>query len=244
MTVGVVLIHGGMHGSWCWDPILPLVEAPVVAVDLPGRDGRPGDVHRITLDDWADSAAEQARLLDVDHLVIVGHSMGGVTALNSAKRLADRCLRLVFISGLVPDEGQTVANLYAPGQEAALFDDAGAFPLLSVEVLAAVLCNDLDQAVTDTIIPRLVKEPHLPFTTPFSHAGVPDVLCTYVRCLRDAALTREQQNTMTEHLRRAGRSVFEIESDTGHNAMFGDPHGIAEVINTAVAASSLGSAAP
>jgi pimeloyl-ACP methyl ester carboxylesterase len=236
MTVGAMLIHGGMHGSWCWDPVVPLVDAPVVAVDLPGRDGRPEDIHRISLDDWAHSAVEQARRLPVDQLVVVGHSMGGVTTLNVARKLADRCIRMVFISGLVPDEGQTVANLYAPGQEDGLFDDSGAFPLLRVEDLAALLCNDLSQAVTDTIIARLVKEPRLPFTTPFSHAGVPDVPCTYVRCWRDAALTRQQQDMMIANLIRAGRTVSEVESDTGHNAMYGDPKGIAEVINNAIAA--------
>lgn len=37
-----VLVHGGGHGSWCWDRVVgPLRDAGhrVEAVDLPGRDG-------------------------------------------------------------------------------------------------------------------------------------------------------------------------------------------------------------
>ena len=35
----VVLVHGGMLGSWCWEKVLPLLGCDVVAVDLPGRSG-------------------------------------------------------------------------------------------------------------------------------------------------------------------------------------------------------------
>ncbi|MCH9016489.1 MAG: alpha/beta fold hydrolase, partial [Chloroflexi bacterium] len=35
-----VLVHGASHGSWCWDKVVPLLEAQgheAVAVDLPGN---------------------------------------------------------------------------------------------------------------------------------------------------------------------------------------------------------------
>ena len=36
----IVLIHGHMHGAWCWEKVVPLLEAKghkVVAFDLPAR---------------------------------------------------------------------------------------------------------------------------------------------------------------------------------------------------------------
>ena len=36
-----VLIHGGAHGAWCWEPLLPHLSGEVLAVDLPGRGRRP-----------------------------------------------------------------------------------------------------------------------------------------------------------------------------------------------------------
>jgi hypothetical protein len=34
---GVVLVHGGYHGAWCWDRLLPWLDVPTLAVDLPSR---------------------------------------------------------------------------------------------------------------------------------------------------------------------------------------------------------------
>ena len=38
---GVVLVHGGYHGAWCWDEVRSHLSSPSVAVDLPGRGDAP-----------------------------------------------------------------------------------------------------------------------------------------------------------------------------------------------------------
>src|SRR3954463_853280 len=38
----LVLVHGGGHGSWCWEPLLPYLMTDVLAVDLP-----PVEVRRV-----------------------------------------------------------------------------------------------------------------------------------------------------------------------------------------------------
>src|SRR5215213_4163340 len=40
-VIGFVLVHGGYGGAWNWDEVVPLLDAPAVAVDLPGRGGLP-----------------------------------------------------------------------------------------------------------------------------------------------------------------------------------------------------------
>lgn len=37
--MSVVLVHGAGMGSSCWDRLVPLLDGPAVAVDLPGRGG-------------------------------------------------------------------------------------------------------------------------------------------------------------------------------------------------------------
>ena len=44
MSVGVVLVHGSGMTSACWEPLLPLLQTPAIAVDLPGRGRRPADL--------------------------------------------------------------------------------------------------------------------------------------------------------------------------------------------------------
>ena len=57
---GLVLIHGGAHASDCWE--LTTAELArlepglrVLAVDLPGRRGKRGDLHAARIADWVDS---------------------------------------------------------------------------------------------------------------------------------------------------------------------------------------------
>ena len=56
MTI-FILIHGAWHGSWCWERVIALLQAPghhVLAPDLPGMgedDSTP--LNEITLDGWA-----------------------------------------------------------------------------------------------------------------------------------------------------------------------------------------------
>ena len=74
-----VLIHGAFHGGWCWDKVVPLLEAAghkVVAPDLPshGRDDTP--IAEVTLDTYARRACEVAAAQS-EPVIIVGHSMGG-----------------------------------------------------------------------------------------------------------------------------------------------------------------------
>ena len=56
----LVLVHGGQHAGDCWDPTVDEIhrqapELAVLAVDLPGRRGTPGDLTTATIGDWVDS---------------------------------------------------------------------------------------------------------------------------------------------------------------------------------------------
>ncbi len=107
----VVLVHGGMHGSWCWDPMLPYVKSPVAAVDLPGRGRRPAELSKVTLDDSVNAVLEDADAAGFERFVLVGHSLGGVTITETAVRHPERVAALIYVGALVPGPGQTAALL-------------------------------------------------------------------------------------------------------------------------------------
>ena len=87
----VVLVHGGMHGSWCWDPVRPFLSAPSIAVDLPGRGKHPADLAKVTLDDSVAAVLGDADDAGFDRFVLVGHSLGGVTITETAVRHPAGC---------------------------------------------------------------------------------------------------------------------------------------------------------
>ena len=112
------LVHGAGHGAWCWDRLRPLLESRghrAVAVDLPCEDPEAGATRYAAIVD--------AALPRTDDLVLVGHSLGGLTIPLVAARRPTRAL--VFLCGLVPAFGHSFAAqiaadpaIYAPGYAA------------------------------------------------------------------------------------------------------------------------------
>lgn len=80
--VPVVLLHGLTDASTCWPTVLPRYAGtrPVVALDARGHGGTPLPDEPFTVGALAADAAEALRALDLGPALVVGHSMGGVTA--------------------------------------------------------------------------------------------------------------------------------------------------------------------
>src|SRR5579872_1766225 len=57
-VVTTVLVHGGGSTAWFWDRLVPRLSDRSLAVDLPGRAGKPVDLAGITVDDEVASVLE------------------------------------------------------------------------------------------------------------------------------------------------------------------------------------------
>lgn len=106
MSPRVVLVHGAWHDGSCWAPVGELLAErghDVVAVDLPSdRPGASTDeyVHAVLA-----AAGPQGRV------VLVGHSLGGLSVPVAAQRLGpDRAAALVLVAALVPLPGSSWAD--------------------------------------------------------------------------------------------------------------------------------------
>jgi pimeloyl-ACP methyl ester carboxylesterase len=105
--VRFVLVHGGFHGAWCWDRLVPELEDlghTTVAFDLPGCNDRRSEA--ATLASWRGSLKEVVE----DGDVLVGHSMGGFAITLGADEVPERVARLVYLSASVPVEGGTMGD--------------------------------------------------------------------------------------------------------------------------------------
>ena len=99
----VVLVHG-MGGRWQhWLETIPTLAAHgrVVAMDLPGFGCSERPAAGPSLDGFADAAAELARSLGIERVILVGHSMGGPIALRFAARHPDLAEAIVAVAGAV-----------------------------------------------------------------------------------------------------------------------------------------------
>lgn len=219
-----VLVHGAAHGAWCWERVIPILEASpqvenVVAIDLVGHGTRADEkpLDDIGIDDYADDVVREIEGRDLYDVVLVGHSLAGITLPPAAHRLVGRLRRLVYLSTTNPPVGQSV-------------EDRMNDPLspVSREVdFETMFCNDLDEETTIWLLSRLGDEPPGPMAEKVAVAiGPPGVASTYILLEKDETLPPAYQR---EQARTA--QVDEIVSlDSGHSAFASRPKDLTDLL--------------
>ena len=219
-----VLIHGGAHGSWCWDRLVPhLAAAPgvddVLAVDLPGRGARPDDPpsDEIGIGHFVDAVVGDVEAHGLDDVVLVGHSLAGLTLGPASARLGDRVRRVVHVSTSVPPPGRTMFEH---------LDDPRS-PLSREVDVEAMFCSDLDDETSEWLRSHLGPEPIGPMSEIVQPVALPaDLPVTYVVLTEDRALPPDYQR---EQAATAGASEI-VEFAAGHSAFASRPADLAALL--------------
>jgi pimeloyl-ACP methyl ester carboxylesterase len=230
--IGFVLVHGGYGGAWNWDGIVPLLDAPAVAVDLPGRGGPPSDSERITFRTCANAVLDAIDRNGLEQVVAVGHSMGGYTISALADLAPTRVAHLVYLAALAPRGGTTVFDIYYNSRGADPPRPAGS--IMQLPPAAEIhdrLYDDLDETLLARVHPHMVGEPVSLFEDPFVSAPT-SIPRTYVRCARDRPVPPAMATTFIDNL---GPNTRVVDLDLGHGLMFTNPETTAAVLNDALA---------
>src|SRR5687768_6459773 len=113
---GFVLIHGSWHGGWCFDAVAALLRAEghtVVAPDLPGMGGTEAELVAVTLEGWAEFAAQHCRTmkrnLNGAQVILAGHSRGGLVVSQAAETAPESVDALVYICAMMLPNGMSRA---------------------------------------------------------------------------------------------------------------------------------------
>jgi len=101
-----VLVHGTWHGGWCWQWLIPFLEAAGHTVTTPTMTGCGERRHLIRpdvgLDTHINDILGAIEFADADEIVLVGHSFSGITITGVADVLRTRISHLVFFDALIP----------------------------------------------------------------------------------------------------------------------------------------------
>jgi pimeloyl-ACP methyl ester carboxylesterase len=225
------LVHGSWHGPWCWEHLAPMLEAKghrVVAVDLRG-------------DDWSvhltDTAAivDAAVVQDTADLIVVGHSLGGITIPLVA--MLRPVLRLSFVCALIPRPKRSLDDVLAK-ESPAMFDPRyAALPRIRHADGSASLDPETARFVyyhdcTDDIAARALSNlrPQV-WTTGRDVSPLdewPDVESQYIVCRDDRALRPEWSRRRA----RDWLGVEPVELDGGHSPMLSRPRELAASLTT------------
>src|SRR5689334_6899345 len=102
-----VLVHGGWHGAWCWNRIVPLLEKKVhrvVAGDLPAHGRDKAAAAAVTMKDYVDALVAQLDSLP-EPVCLVGHSSGGAIITQVAEYRPAKIQNLVYLAAFLPKNG-------------------------------------------------------------------------------------------------------------------------------------------
>jgi len=200
-----VLVSGAWHGAWCWQKLVPLLEAHGHAVrtpELPATGSDFTDPAEVTLESWARVVADAVGA-EPEPVILVGHSRGGVVISRAAELLPERVRRLVYLSAYLLPAGATLA-------EAARTDEESLVPPNMVPAAGGVTCNLSDSVIRDALfglcseadydyaLTRMRPEPLKPLVTRLqvTEPRFGRVPRTYIECSQDRTITLAAQRRM------------------------------------------------
>jgi pimeloyl-ACP methyl ester carboxylesterase len=232
----LVLVHGGEHAGDCWDLVVAELrrQAPelrTLAVDLPGRGHTPGDLATATIGEWVDSVVADIDREGLGDIVIVGHSMAGVTVPGVVTKLGSARVReMILLAAFVPRQGQAIVDtLTGPLAFFARFAARGGRPFKVPRAAAQyAFCNGMTKEQRRLTVSKLYTESARIPGEPVDRSGFPDdVPRTWILTTRDRALSNKSQRASMAAI---GGVQEVIPIDACHDAMFSHPEQLASIL--------------
>ena len=223
-----LLVHGAFRGGWSWRRVRPLLAAAghdVYAPSLAGA-GERASTEVTGLADWVDELTALIALEDLDDLVLVGHSQGGVVVRALADRVPERLHHVVYLDAAVPDPGERAVDLTPAPPGVSLPPRETLVP-----ARPPVSGGDLDDATAAWLGARLTPTPFAPSLDPLRVADAHAVPVTYVFC----AATPAGYPAQTTRERLDARGVAYDVIEAGHDAPLTAPDVVADLLMRAAA---------
>jgi pimeloyl-ACP methyl ester carboxylesterase len=110
-----VLVHGAWHSGEALAPVASLLHAAGHEALTPTvRGNRQSDPKTIGLDEAIESVGCYLAERNLDDVILVGHSFGGMIISALADRMRRRIRRLVYWNAFVPNDGESVSDMLPP----------------------------------------------------------------------------------------------------------------------------------
>ncbi|QHT70843.1 alpha/beta hydrolase [Rhodocytophaga rosea] len=177
-----LLIHGAWHGAWCWNKVIPLLQAKghkAIAIDLPGHGQDTQPLPDITLEDYVQAVVKTATDQQ-GQIILVGHSMAGIVISQAAEKLGPQKVQaLLYLDAFLPRNGDSLFALVEATLQRLTSDSRRPHLVENIiishdhktnwvnrEMAAQIFCHDCLEEDKAFALSRLSKEPIAPLATP------------------------------------------------------------------------------
>lgn len=201
-----VIVHGAWGGSWDWRTVDSLLGSRGHQVYRPSLTGLGERVHlaspSIGLTTHIDDVVNTILWENLDNVVLVGHSYGGMVITGVADRIPERIRGLVYVDAFLPDSGET----------ALILADSIGFAFVRASIRNGFI---VPRWVVDTqAIPRDVPQPLRTFTDTIrlTSAAARRIPASFVLTVEPGA-TADPFQRFADRAKSRGWTLHQLEAD-------------------------------
>jgi pimeloyl-ACP methyl ester carboxylesterase len=230
----VVLVHGGFADASFWAPVIEELQSDDVPVLAP-----PNHLRGLASD--AEYIASFVNQID-GPVLLVGHSYGGAV-ITVAGTSTPNAVGLVYVAAFALDEGESPAEIFGRFGETPLLGavrpsdyplpngETGVEATVAPELYREAFAADLPEELTRVL--AVSQRPFAAFEDRAEAAAWKTLPSWYVVATSDNAIPPDAERHMAK---RAGAETIEV--DASHSIALSQPKAVADLIRTAVNATS------
>jgi pimeloyl-ACP methyl ester carboxylesterase len=229
-----VLQHGAWHGGWCWRMVAAALRAQGHLVFTPTQTGLGERRHLmssdITLDTYVADLANVFVAEELQDVILVGHSFGGLAISGVADKMAERIRHLVYLDSMILESGRSPFSILPPDVVASrrrqASEEGNGIAIPAPPVSAFGVPEDHPHA--DWVRRRLTPHPVSTYESVLTlkHAVGNGLPRTYVQCTDPVYAAIESTRQWVD--RQTGWQKRTIA--TGHDAMVTAPAELARLL--------------
>jgi pimeloyl-ACP methyl ester carboxylesterase len=220
----IVFVHGAWGGGWQFHKVQLLLEEAGHRVYRPTMTGLGERVHLagpdVGLSTHVEDIVNHLKFEDLEEIVLVGHSYGGMVIAGVAERVPHRIAHMIYMDAIVPDDGDSVSGLFGDAIDSMVkagVDGAEPWQLVPVWV------EEGQEPPVDVPQPLLTFTESIVIANPDA-AAIP---ATFIHTI-EADKNDDEFDLFADRARRRGWTVIEMEGS--HNPQWYQPENFADLL--------------
>lgn len=232
----IILVHGAWHYGAAWDKVKKLLEKgghTVIAPDLPGLGKNfisTTDSANITMEDYISfvvNLVENSFKENNEKVILVGHSLAGITISQVAERIPDKIEKLIHLCSFYLQNNESLIDIAATYENKLQFryyENNKVYDV--VPELVELLYNDCSKEDIDHAKNNIRPQPTEPANYKAKISDISkSVTQIYIECTKDQGIPIKIQRKMVA---KQPCTVYTLETD--HSPFFSTPGALAEII--------------